>query len=196
MSIEFERDKHSKKVNSDYSSAVFGFKPSIVYYDKECDFSVLELVPHEVGTLFPPPVTHFSEVGATRIHLVGHLDGKHIKVESGLMPKWLPEHKDDIEGLFKKKRTDFQAKEFLSKLLLETQRKIFVQTSLQGYSGSPGFTILDGKPCVVLMMVGKYVYSPTGDSLGFGIAMSDIRTKMINSENKWERDFASTFFPE
>lgn len=111
------------------------------------------------------------------------------------MPKWLPEHKDDIEGLVKKKLTDFQAKGSL-KLLLQRQRQIFVQTSLQGYSGSPGFTILDGKPCVVLMMVGKYVYSPTGDSLGFGIAMSDIRTKMINSENKWERDFASTIFPE
>lgn len=138
--------------------------------------------------MFPPPVTHFSEVGATRIHLVGHLDGKHMKVESGLMPKWLPEHKDDIEGLFKKKITDFQAK--------ETPRKIFVQTSMQVYSGSPGFTILDGKPCVVLMIVGKYDYSHTGDSLGFGIAMSDIRTKMINSKNKWKRDFASTIFPE
>lgn len=153
------------------------------------------MVPHEVGTLFPPPVTHFSEVGATRIHLVGHLDGKHIKVESGLMPKWLPEHKDDIEGLVKKKLTDFQAKGSL-KLLLQRQRHIFVQTSLQGYSGSPGFTILDGKPCVVLMMVGTYVNFPTGDRQGFGIAMSDIRTKMINSENKWERDFASTIFPE
>lgn len=127
---------------------------------------------------------------------MGHLDGEQITVESFLMPKWLPEHKDDIEGLFKKKITDFQAKEILSKLLRETQRKIFVQTSMQWYSGSPGFTIVDGKPCVVLMMVGKHDYSPTGDSLGFGIAMSDIRTKMINSENKWERDFASTIFPE
>lgn len=111
------------------------------------------------------------------------------------MPKWLPEHKDDIEGLFKKKLIDFQAKTLLSKLLQETQRKIFVQTSMEGYSGSPGFTILDGKPCVVLMMVGTH-FSPPGDGLGFGIAMSDIRTKMINSENKWERDFASTIFPE
>lgn len=46
------------------------------------------------------------------------------------------------------------------------------------------------------MMVGRYVYLFIGDSLGFGIVMFDIRIKMINFENKWERDFVLIIFLE
>lgn len=107
ISIEFERDKYSKKVNFDYLSVVFGFKFFIVYYDEECYFFILELVFYEVGILFFLFVIYFSEVGVIRIYFVGYLDGKYIKVESGLMLKWLLEYKDDIEGLVKKKLIDF-----------------------------------------------------------------------------------------
>lgn len=188
ISIEFDGMKNNLREDC---STVFGFKPSLAYFDEEYDFSVLELAPNEVGTLFPPPFTYFSEVCATEIHLVGPSDDKHIKVDSGGMPGWFPEHKDDIEGLFKQKTTDFT-----DRFSLETPKKLFFQTTLgKTCSGSPGFKMLDGKPYIMLMLAGKIRLSPN-KKLKYGIALSDIRSKIISSESQCDKSFASTIFPE
>lgn len=214
IAIEFERKMYNKREDP---HQIFRFQTTVAYMDKEFDFVVLELSIHDDGVPFPPPLIHFGQVYASdNIHLVGHPGGRQMMEDSDVLPRWSPDHYNElfpfINELAEWSKTYFplvngEMIDYYS-ILLMPPRKILFHTSFDlGSSGSPGVTIRNGKPCVVLMLVGgapEYSYDNPNLPLQvedwrkveFGFAMSDIVKKMWNSPQQNTKDLASKIFRE
>lgn len=213
INIEFERKIYNKKENP---YQIFSFQQEIAYFDIDFDFAVLELVCRYANVPFPLPLTSFGEVSDSEIHLVGHPEGRKMKEESNVFPRWSPVHDNEIIpyiGQLGKWSEDYFPMVNMQKVdyyavLLEPPRKIMFHTSFdEGSSGSPGFMVKDEQPCVVLMMSGgtpscyyKKLFPdyPVGDTekVEFGFAMSDIYVKMLQSDHQKVRDLAVEIFPD
>lgn len=211
IAIEFERKVCNMKEDPD---KIFRFQPTVAYIDEEFQFVVLELSIHSNGVPFPPPLICFGDIKTSdAIHLVGHPGRKQMMEDSDIIPKWSPDHDKEINPYIRALAE--WSKECLPKLngvktdyysvLLAPPRKIIFHTFFnEGSSGSPGVTIRDEKPCVVLMIEGGTpgsLYTNQKSALlvedwckvEYGFAMSDIYKKMLNSPQK---SLASNIFRE
>lgn len=201
MAIEFDRKKVNQRVDT---SKVFHFR-DISYLDVEHDFVVLELSGHQDRVEFPPPLTCFGEVALSEIHLVGHPEGREMK-EDDIFPYWSTEHLNKIKELGNWSKDYFQDQTDYYSILLKPPRKILFDTTFNhGASGSPGVTIRDDKPCVVLIFAGgtpKFIFDNPNSTLQvedhqkveYGFPISDIFTKMRNSPQQNVKDLASNIF--
>lgn len=209
ISIEFGRKKYNQKEDP---NKIFGFQPTLAYLDDEYDFAVLELMPHEAGVKFPPALTLFGEVCVSEIHLVGHPGGRQMKEDGDVIPRWLPEHEYEL-GKYIQNLSQWSVNYFPDgvdyyKVLLDLPRKILFHTTFDmGSSGSPGFMIVDDKPCVVLMVRGgtpSCLYDKSFPSLPvediqkveYGYAFADIYSKMLNSKKQSDKNLSSDIFRE
>eukprot|EP00105_Crassostrea_gigas_P031286 XP_011453937.1 PREDICTED: uncharacterized protein LOC105346885 [Crassostrea gigas] len=211
ITIEFERKKYNKKEDP---LQIFNFVPTIAYLDIAVDFAVLELVCHHAGVPFPPALTFFGDVCDMEIHFVGHPGCRQMKEDSDVIPRWSPNHDNEIIPYIKElaewsksyfPKVNGEVVDYYS-ILLEPPRKILFHTSFDlGSSGSPGVIIRDDMPCVVVMLSGGtpscyyqglFPDHPVEDckKVEYGYAMSNIYERMRDSGNRDILNLAEKIF--
>lgn len=175
---------------------------------------MLELVCHHAGVPFPPALNFFGDVCDMEIHFVGHPGCRQMKEDSDVIPRWSPNHDNEIIPYIKElaewsksyfPKVNGEVVDYYS-ILLEPPRKILFHTSFDlGSSGSPGVIIRDDMPCVVVMLSGgtpSCYYEdlcpdhPVEDhkKIEFGYAMSNIYDRMRDSGNRDILNLAEKIF--